>query len=159
MQYWMSIMRLRFIAYNYWLYEDCFNLITVSANRALTIFGLASCITPRDARRHQLIIELSATFLGQNGCDINATISWKCASMEHQRVVALHLGKCKRHTAIIIHNHTISLLSRQKWLRQHRCYALSMSINAASSNLGLASWIFKGLCYDINRLSNCRPPF
>jgi len=70
--------------------------------------------------------------------------------MERQRLMALQLGKSKGCAATRTHNRTIGRLSRQKWLQQDRYYVLNMSVNRASTILGVASWIFKGLCYDIN---------
>ena len=69
--------------------------------------------------RHWTIIKLSATFLHKNGCEYIATMSYKCASMERQRLLALHLGKCKGCVATLTHNRTIGRLSRQKCLQQN----------------------------------------
>jgi len=74
-QYWMLIMRIWFIMYNYWVYEGCFNVINVNVNRPWTIVTQVSWILLRAAQRHQLIIKLSAAFLGINGYNDNATMS------------------------------------------------------------------------------------
>jgi len=121
-QYWMSIMHIRFIAYNGWLYEASFDLINFSVNTVSTIFGLASWITLRDVRWHQLIIKLLAALLNKNGCDNNATVSqkwelqrsvnnlWPCimkdwrAVRRYQPIIVLpaaYLGKTARHNVVL----------------------------------------------------------
>jgi len=77
--------------------------------------------------------------------------------MECQQLLALHLTKSMGSTATSTHNGTIGRFSRQKWSWQHRCYVVNMSINGVSTILGIASWIIKGLCDDMNPyLSNGR---
>jgi len=43
--------------------------------------------------------------------------------------MALHRGYSKGCAATFTHDQTIGRLSRQKWLQQHHCYVLNMSIN------------------------------
>jgi len=149
--YWMSIIRIWFVAYKYWLYEGSFDVINVRVNRVSTIFALASWITLRAAQGHWLIIELSATFSGKHCCDINATVSWQLVSAEHEQLLTLQLPQSKGCTAILTYNHTIGRLCRQQWLRQYHCCVLNMSVNGASSIFGLACWIIMGLCRDIDQ--------
>jgi len=72
----------------------------------------------------------------------------KWASTERQRLLALHLGNCMGCAATLRHNHAIGRLSRQNVIQQHRYYVLKMSVNGASTTLGLVSWTILVLCGD-----------
>jgi hypothetical protein len=58
--------------------------------------------------------------------------------MDSQHIFSFHHGKCKHCAATLSHNQTVCHLSRQKLLRQHHYYVLTMSINAVSTISGLA---------------------
>jgi len=48
-QYWMSIMCIWMVAYNYWVHKRCFNVIKVNVNRVSTMYSLThSAINWRD---------------------------------------------------------------------------------------------------------------
>jgi len=64
--------------------------------------------------------------------------------------MALHLGKSKGCAVTLTHNQTIGRRSKQKWLQQHRCNVLNMSVNGASKSLGLAFCTMNGICHNIN---------
>jgi hypothetical protein len=70
--------------------------------------------------------------------------------MEHQPLIAFHMTKSKGGAAILIYNRTFGRLSMQKWFPQHSCYIQNMNVNGASTILGLACWIIKELCDNIN---------
>jgi len=105
------------------------------------------------------MIKQSAAFLGKNGGCNTAAKSWKWVSTEHGQLLALHLGRSKGRVATSTHNRSIGIFSRQKWLRQHRCYVQRMSVNGASMIVDLASCILKGLSDDMNPNLSYRPPF
>jgi hypothetical protein len=71
----------------------------------------------------------------------------------------MYQGKSNGCGATLTHNRTISRLSRQKHLQQHRYNVLKMTVNGASAIVALASWIIVGLSGDINTYSNYQPPF
>jgi len=114
---------------------------------------------PSAAWRYKAIVKLSAVFLGENRCDNIASMSETWFSTERQRLLALHLAKCNGSAATLSHNRSISGLSRHTWFRRHCHRALKMSINRASTIVGLASWKIKGLCDYIDPQSNNRLPF
>jgi len=57
-----------------------------------------------------------------------------------------------------MHNRLIGRLSRQKCFWRQRTYALKMSVNGASTILGLASSLIKGPCGEIDLYSHYRRP-
>jgi len=61
--------------------------------------------------------------------------------------------------ATLTHDWTIGRVSRQKFLLRHHTYALKMSVNGASTILGLPSSLIKGPCCDIDPESSYRPSF
>ena len=75
----------------------------------------------------------------------------KWASTERQRFLALHLRNCMGCEATLRQNRAIGRHSRQNLLQQHRYYVVKMSVNGASTTLGLVSWKILVLC------SNIRP--
>jgi hypothetical protein len=90
-------------------------------------------------------------------CWMDNTLKW--ASTERQRLLALHLGNCMVCAATLRHNHAIGRLSRQNRLQQHRYYVLEISVNRASTTLGLVSWNIPALCGDNRPQSDCWVPF
>jgi hypothetical protein len=57
--------------------------------------------------------------------------------IEHERLLPLHLGKWKGCVATSIHDCTIGLLFKQKWLLQHHNDVLTISINQVSTTFGV----------------------
>jgi hypothetical protein len=49
----------------------------------------------------------------------------------------------------VSHNQTIGCLSIEQWWQQHFYYVLTMSVNRASTTLGLASWKMHRVCSDL----------
>ena len=69
---------------------------------------------PRAVQRHEAIITLSAAFLGKNGCNYITTMSYKSASMERERLLAMHPRQSEGSAAISTHYRTIGRLFIQK---------------------------------------------
>jgi hypothetical protein len=107
--------------------------------QSVNVFCLCIIANARAALRHYAIIELSAAFLGENCWDNIATMSWKSASTEHQRLLAFLVGKFIACTASVRHNRTTDHLCRQKCF-QHLHKAVQVSVNWVSTILGVASW-------------------
>jgi len=61
--------------------------------------------------------------------------------------------------ATFTHNRTMARLSSQIWSRKHRYYVLKMSVNGASTTLGIASRKMQVLCSDNEPYLTYRPPF
>ena len=149
MQYWMSVMSIWFVAYNYWVYKGCFDVINVSVNRVSTIFSLIHwaidglhCHILRKwqywsvfLRKRQMTCSLAHP---KNECQRSINDFWHCV-MKHAVGCAVALTQ----------NRTIGCLSREKWRWQHCYYVLKMSVNRASTTCGLASWKMQGLCSDV----------
>jgi len=79
-------------------------------------------------------------------CWMDNSLKW--ASTERQRLLALHVGNYMGCAATLRHNRAIGRLSRQNLLQQHRYYVQKMSVNAASTTLGLVSLKILVLCGD-----------
>jgi len=116
-----------------------------SINRVSTMFGITSWKFQRAVRRHQLITELSATFIGRNHCHNIATIFYKWTSTERQQLFAPHLGQYKGFVATLTHDRDMSSPSVQKLVRHLGYYSLTMIINGSSTILGYACWKYNGL--------------
>jgi hypothetical protein len=59
----------------------------------------------------------------------------------------------------LAHPQTIGHMSRQSWLQQHPYYVLTISVNGASTTIGLESLKMQRLCGNINTLSNDQTAF
>ena len=81
-----------------------------------TIFGIALWEIQRAAGCHQVIIELTAAFLGNRGYRKIATMSEKRALTEHQQLLALHRRLCEGCVPALIHHRTVGRLSWRKAL-------------------------------------------
>jgi len=66
--------------------------------------------------------------------------------MERQKHLAFYPGKYNGCAARLRYNRNIGRLSRQKCFRRYRHYAPKMSVNGASTILGLACGNMKLLC-------------
>jgi len=64
----------------------------------------------------------------------------KMSVKEHERLLALRLGKFLGCAATLPHNRVNSHLSRQKLLQQHWYYVLKISVNGVSTTFDLVSW-------------------
>ena len=150
-QCWMSIMSIRFIAYNWWRCEGCFDVINVSVDRASTIFSLTHSainrlhchILPKWMhwsvllRKRQMTRSLPHP---KNELQWSVNDFWPCI-----------LQNPKGCAATLTHKWTIGHLSRQKWLHQQCYYVLKSSVNRVSTTYGLASRKIQELCGDINQ--------
>jgi hypothetical protein len=146
----MSIMQIRFVAYNYRVYNGSFDQINVSVNHASTMCWNMAWIILRAAWRHQLWNTISAACIGNNGCDKNATMPYKWVSTARQWVMALHLGQSTVCAATFTHTRTVCGLVTRKLLWQHHCSVLNMSSNGASTIIGFAPGIIKVRYHNIN---------
>jgi hypothetical protein len=90
------------------------HILKMIVNGATTIFGIASWNIQSAVWLQQVIIELSAAFLGNNSGGHSSTMSYKWASTECQRLCALDRGKCMGCTAMLPYNRAIGRLSRQR---------------------------------------------
>jgi len=121
-QYWLSIMWIRFIAYNYSASEGCVDVIHVCVNRVSMIFGathlaingLHCLILPKWMSQSVLSTKRQITHMlphPKNERQWSVNDSWHCIMKNPQGCAAT-----------LTHNRTIGCLSRQQWLRQHHCY-------------------------------------
>jgi len=149
MQYWMSIMCIWLVGYNYWLYKGCFDVINVSVNRVSTILslthsainGLHCHILPKRMYTSALLRQRQMTRslpYPKNEGQQSVNNFWHCG-MNHPVGCGV----------IIRHNRTIGPLSIEQLWWQHFYYGLRMRVNRASTTFGLASWKMDGLCSDM----------
>jgi hypothetical protein len=142
----MSKMCIWFIAYNYWVYKGCFDVINVCVNRVSTILNLTHSainwrhcpILPKWMFRSALLRKKQMTqslphLKNEGQRSINEF--WHC-------VMRYPVG-C---AVTVRHNQTIGHLSFEQWWWQHLYYVLKMSIHRASTIFGHASWILHGQC-------------
>jgi hypothetical protein len=149
MQYWVSIMCIWFVAYNDWVYNGCFTVITVSVNSVSTI--------------------LSLTQSAINGlhCHILSKQRYRLAWLRQKQMTpSLPHPKNERWQYVndlwhwvknqplggvvtVSHSRTIGRLSMEQWWWQGFYYVVKMSVNRVSTTLGPASWKMLGLCGDI----------
>jgi len=145
----MSKICIWFVAYNYWVYKGCFDVINVCVNRVSTILnltrsainGLHYPILPKWMYRSALLRKTQMTRSlphPKNECQRNVNEFWHC-------VMKYPVG-C---AVTVRHNQTIGRLSIEQWWWQHFYYVLTMSVNRASTIFGLASWKLHGLCSDV----------
>jgi hypothetical protein len=156
-----------FVAYNYWVYIACFDVINVCVNRVSTILnlthsainGLHCPILPKWMYRLALLRKMQMTRLlphPKNEHQRSVNEFWHCvmkypvgcAVIVRQWFLSLHLGNCMGCAATLRHNRAIGRLSRQNLLQQHRYYVLKMRVNGPSTTLGLVSWKILVLCGD-----------
>ena len=142
-------MRIWFVAFNFWVYKGCFNVINVSVNRVSTILshkdsafsGLHCHIGPKWMYKSALLRKKQMTRLlphPKNERQQSVNNFWHC--------VMKHPVGC---AGTVNYIQTIGRLSIQQWWQQHFYYVLKMSINRASTTFGLASWNIHGLCGDV----------
>jgi len=105
------------------------------------------------------IIALVAAFLSQTSCNNITTRSWKWASTECQRLLALSHARCYSCVATFSHKQIIGVLYRQKRLLRHRDYVPKPIVNGVSTTFGLVSWNIPGLCGNIKPWYDYRLPF
>jgi len=145
----MSKMCIWFVAYNYWVYKGCFNVINVSVNRVSTILnlthsainGLHFPILPKHMYRLALLRKKQLICLlphPKNERQQSINYVWHC--------VRKYPVGC---AVTVSHNRTIGHLSIEQWCWQHFYCVLKMSVNRASTTFGLASWKMQGLCGNI----------
>jgi len=145
----MSKMCICFVAYNYWVYKGCFDVMHVCVNRVSTIWhlthwainGLHCPILPKRMNRSALLRRKKMTR------------SLPHPKNERQRSVN-DFGHCVLtypvgRAVAVRHNQTIGRLSIEQWWWQHFYYVLIMSVNRASTIFGLGSWKLHGLCGDV----------
>ena len=145
----MSKMCIWFVAYNYWEYKGCFDVINVCVNRVSTILNLT----------HSAI----------NGLHYPIRPKWmyRSALLQKKRLTrSLPHPKNERHRSVnefwhcvmkypvgcavtVLHNKTIGRHSIEQWWWQYFYYVLKMSVNRASTIFGLASWKLHWLCGDV----------
>ena len=146
----MSKMFIWFVAYNYWVYKGCFDVINVCVNRVSTILnlthsainGLHYPILPKWMYRSVLLRKKQMT-----------------RSLPHPKNERQRSVNKFRHCVMqypvgcaitVRHIQTIGCLSiEQWWWWQHFYYVLKMSVNRASTIFGLTSWKLHGLCGDV----------
>jgi hypothetical protein len=142
----MSKMCIWFVAYNYWMYKGCFDVINVCVNIVSTILNLTHwainwlhCpILPKWMYR--------SAFLWKK----QMTQSLSHPNNEHQRSVN-EFGPCVMKYPVgcavtVRHNQTIGRHCIEQSWWQHFYYVLKMSINRVSTMFGLAYWKLLGLC-------------
>jgi len=138
-----------FVAYNYWVYKGCFDVINVCINRVSTILnlthsainGLHYPILPKWMYRSAWLRKKRMTRslphpTNERQQSVNGF--WHCV-MEYP--VGCAVTAC--------HNQIIGRLSIEQWWWQHFHYILKMSVNRASTIFGLASWKLHWMCGDI----------
>ena len=87
----------------------------------------------RAVRRHYSILMITASFLGKKPLVNVSTMLWKWASTQCWQFLALSVGKSKGCSATLTHHRTTSRLSRHKFIRQHHCHNLNLTVNRAST--------------------------
>jgi len=142
----MSKMCIYFVAYNDWVYQGCFDMINVCVSRVWTIFnltqwvinGLHCSIRPKWMYRSALLRKMQMTSSlphPKNERQQSINEFWRC-------VMKYPVG-C---AVTVRHNQTIGRLSIEQWWSQHFYYVLKMSIQRASTIIGLVSWKLIELC-------------
>jgi len=151
-------MRIWLVAYNYWVYKGCFDVINVSVNRVSTILshtdsainGLHCLIGPKWMYKSVLLRKKQMTRSlphPKNEHHQSVNNVWHC--------IMKHPVGC---AGTVSHNRTIGRLSLQQWWKQHFYYILKMNVNRASMTFGLASWNMHGLCSNVTPKLRYRPP-
>lgn len=105
---------------------------------------------PRAVQQHESIINIFASFLGNNAGDHSTTATKKFASMERQWVVIHHLKSSNGCAKALTRNQCIGNQSRQKPYLNHRFSILKWILNRASTVVGHATSIINGLCNCVN---------
>jgi hypothetical protein len=124
------------------LWQHRYYVLKMKVNRASTIFGLATskmqglCGDIKPLSHYQLPFKAK----------IVASRSPLCHTNECQQLLALHPGKCKGCTATLCHKRIIGPVSVYRFFWRHCHDTLKMSVNGASTIIGLTSWKIKGLC-------------
>jgi len=137
------------VAYNYWVYKGCFDVINVSINRVWTIFsltpsainGLHCHILPKRMYRLALLpkIQMRRSLPHpKNVRQWSANEFWHCI-MKHRVGCAV----------TVCHNLTVGRLYMEQWWWPHFYYVWKMSVNRVSKTFGLASWKMHELCGDV----------
>jgi hypothetical protein len=149
----MSIMCIWFIATDYWVYKGCFNEINVSVNRVSTISshtqsainGLHCHILPKGTYRSTLLENKHMT------CSLPHPKNERQPSMnDFWHCIMKHPAGC---AVTVSHNRTIGCLSMEQWWWQLFYYVLKISVNRASTTLGLACCKMHGRWGDITTYS------
>ena len=141
----MSKLCIWFVAYNYWVYKGCFNVISVSINRVTTILSLTHlainglhCHTlPKQMYKSALLRKKQMPRLWphpKNNRQRSVKDLWHC--------VMKHPVGC---ADTVSHNQTIGRLSMEQWWWQHCYYVLKICVNRASTTFDLAGWKMHGL--------------
>ena len=156
----MSKLCIWFVAYNYWGYKGCLDVINVSVNRVSTISslthsainGLYCHILPKRMYMSVLLRKKQMTHSlphPKNERQRRLNDCWYC--------VIKHRVGC---AVTVSYNQIIGRLSTAKqWSWQHFYYVLKVSINRAWTTFGLESWKMHALCGDVTPQSRYRPPF